>query len=80
MPRSIAVTQPVLVVHGKHDHTAPVACATEIASARTRARIKLLERSYHLIASDVERDIVAEEVRSFLRQTEPGAIESPCAT
>jgi carboxylesterase len=70
------VTQPVLVVHGKHDHTAPVACATEIAR-RTRARrTKLLERSYHLIAIDVERDIVAEEVRSFLRLNQG----EPCAT
>jgi carboxylesterase len=71
------VTQPVLVVHGKHDHTAPVACATEIAR-RTRAqRTKLLERSYHLIAADVERDIVAEEVRSFLRRNTG---EPACAT
>ncbi|MEP6863737.1 MAG: alpha/beta fold hydrolase [Deltaproteobacteria bacterium] len=64
------ITQPVLVIHGKHDHTAPVACATEIARRTHARRTKLLERSYHLVASDVERDIVAEEVRSFLRQTE----------
>ncbi|HET9991000.1 MAG TPA: hypothetical protein VFQ65_20855, partial [Kofleriaceae bacterium] len=64
------VTQPVLVIHGKHDHTAPVACATEIAKRTHARRTKLLERSYHLIAADVERDIVAEEVRAFLRQTE----------
>ena len=62
------VTQPVLVVHGKHDHTAPVACALEIARRTKAQRTKLLERSYHLIAADVERDIVAEEVRSFLRR------------
>ena len=64
------ITQPVLVVHGKHDHTAPVACAAEIAKRTHARRTKLLERSYHLIANDVEKDIVAEEVRSFLRQTE----------
>ena len=63
-----AVTQPVLVIHGKHDHTAPVACAAEIARRTHAQRTKLLERSYHLIATDVERDIVAEEVRSFLRR------------
>jgi carboxylesterase len=62
------IKQPVLVIHGKHDHTAPVACATEIARRTHAKRLKLLERSYHLIAADVERDIVAEEVRSFLRQ------------
>lgn len=67
-----AVTQPVLVVHAKLDHTAPVACAARLA-ARTRARrTKLLERSYHLISIDVERDIVAEEVRSFLRSPRSG--------
>ncbi len=62
------ITQPVLVIHGKHDHTAPVACAAEIARRTHARRTKLLERSYHLIAIDVERDLVAEEVRSFLRQ------------
>jgi carboxylesterase len=72
-----AVTQPVLVIHGKHDHTAPVACAIEIARRTHARRTKLLERSYHLIAADVERDIVAEEVRSFLRQTTG---EPACAT
>jgi carboxylesterase len=65
------VAQPVLVVHGKHDHTAPVACATEIFQRAHAKRLKLLERSYHLIAADVERDIVAEEVRSFLRTAIP---------
>jgi carboxylesterase len=62
------VTQPVLVVHGTHDHTAPVACAQRIA-ARTRAvRTRILPRSYHVIAADVERDIVAAEVIDFLRR------------
>lgn len=70
------ITQPVLVVHAKHDHTAPVACAAEIARRTHARRTKLLERSYHLIANDVEKDIVAEEVRSFLRQTEASKIES----
>lgn len=62
------VAQPVLVLHAKHDHTAPVACAHRIA-ARTRAvRTRILPRSYHLIAVDVERDIVAAEVSRFVRK------------
>jgi carboxylesterase len=62
------VSQPVLVLHARRDHTAPVACAARIA-ARTRAvRTRILERSYHLIAADVERDIVAAEVIDFLRR------------
>ncbi|MFT3695468.1 MAG: alpha/beta fold hydrolase [Kofleriaceae bacterium] len=62
------IQAPVLVVHGKHDHTAPVASAAAIADRTHARRVKLLERSYHLIAVDVERDIVAEEVRSFFRR------------
>ncbi|MCX5747884.1 MAG: alpha/beta fold hydrolase [Proteobacteria bacterium] len=62
------VAQPVLVLHAAHDHTAPVACAARIAT-RTRAqRVRILPRSYHLIAVDVERDIVAAEVISLLQK------------
>lgn len=62
------LAQPVLVVHARHDHTAPVACAYRIAK-RTRAeRLRILPRSYHLIAADIERDIVAAEVISFVRR------------
>ncbi len=72
----LRVTQPVLVLHATQDHTAPVACAQQIA-VRTRAvRTRILHQSYHLIAVDVERDIVAAEVRQFL--TSCG--DSPCAT
>ncbi len=62
------IKQPVLVIHGKHDHTAPLKCAYRIAQ-RTCATIKVLPRSYHLIAADVERDIVAAEIIEFLRRT-----------
>ena len=63
-----AVRCPVLVLHGQHDHTAPVGCAAKIA-ARTRAvRTRILPLSYHLIAADVERDIVAAEVIDFMRR------------
>jgi carboxylesterase len=69
------VAQPVLVLHAEQDHTAPVACAAHIAE-RTRARrLRILPRSYHLIAADVERDIVAAEVIGFLRKG-----DSTCAT
>ena len=62
------VKQPVLVLHGHHDHTAPVACAHRIAQRTCAARVRILPRSYHLIAADVERDIVAAEVIDFLRR------------
>jgi carboxylesterase len=62
------VTQPVLVVHARQDHTAPVACAGRIAEGTRATRVRILEKSYHLIAVDVERDIVAAEVTTFIRR------------
>jgi esterase/lipase len=61
------ITVPVLVLHAEHDHTAPVACATRIAE-RTHAQLRILPRSYHLIAIDVERDLVAADVIAFVRR------------
>lgn len=60
------VVQPVLVLHARDDHTAPVACAPRIAETTRAVRLRILERSYHLIAIDVERDIVAAEVCRFI--------------
>jgi carboxylesterase len=60
------VRAPVLVLHGRKDHTVPFACAAALA-AKTRAeRVRALDASYHLLASDVERDIVAAEVGAFV--------------
>jgi carboxylesterase len=63
-----AITTPVLVLHAEHDHTAPVACAARIAE-RTRAEaVRILPHSYHLIAIDVERELVAADVARFIRR------------
>ena len=70
------VTQPVLVLHATQDHTAPVACAQRIAQRAHARRVRILPRSYHLIAVDVERDIVAAEVVNFLRTSG----DQTCAT
>ena len=71
------VTQPTLVLHARQDHTAPVACADRIAEATNAERVRILLRSYHLIAVDVERDIVAAEVIQFVRKHSQ---EKTCAT
>jgi carboxylesterase len=63
------ITQPVLVLHATQDHTAPVASANRIAERARAQRVRILPQSYHLIAADVERDIVADEVISFVRRT-----------
>lgn len=75
------VAQPTLVLHARQDHTAPVACAARIAEATRAERIRILPRSYHLIAVDVERDIVAAEVGEHIRKH--GTVRKgsqPCAT
>jgi carboxylesterase len=69
VPAELArIRQPVLVLHARQDHTAPAACAVRIAEEARAVRLRILPRSYHLIAVDVERDIVAAEVTTFVRQ------------
>lgn len=61
------VRAPTLVIHARQDHTVPYACSEELVrrvSAPVRAH-RALERSYHVVAIDVERDIVATEVAEF---------------
>ncbi len=75
------VTQPTLVMHSTQDHTAPVACARYIAdrvAPSAKAQLHILEQSFHLIAVDVERDIVADGVSRFLHPLR--AKETACAT
>jgi esterase/lipase len=48
-----------------------VACAKTIAERTHAVRTRILPRSYHVIANDVERDIVAAEVIHFLRRHVP---------
>jgi carboxylesterase len=59
------VRAPLLVIHARHDHTAPVASAARIAERAHALRTRILDRSFHLITVDVERDIVAAEVSTF---------------
>lgn len=64
------VRAPLLVLHGQHDHTAPVGSARRIAArvASQPLRLRILPRSYHLLAIDEERTIVAAEVGAFFER------------
>ncbi|HEY4240875.1 MAG TPA: alpha/beta fold hydrolase [Kofleriaceae bacterium] len=62
------VRAPLLVLHGRQDHTAPVACAFEIAQRARAHRLRILPESFHVLPADVERDIVAAEVIAFLQE------------
>lgn len=61
------VDTPLLIVHARDDHTAPFACAGYLADhvSSGTVRLRALERSFHLITVDVERDTVATEVGAF---------------
>ena len=66
------VTQPALLLHGRHDHNAP---PSNIALLRRRLgsrRIEshVLERSWHVVTEDVERDLVARLTIDFLARLE----------
>ena len=58
---------PSLILHGKNDHTAPPECAAALHRelASVDKTLFMLERSYHLVSVDVERDLVAEQVLGF---------------
>ena len=62
-----SVRAPALVIHADHDHVAPPACAPELLArlGSTDKRLLRLPRSYHIVAVDVDRDLVAREVGDF---------------
>jgi carboxylesterase len=59
------VRAPLLVLHGRRDHTAPVGSAARIASRAGAARTRILLDSRHVLSLDVERDVVVAEVGDF---------------
>ncbi|MEM9491018.1 MAG: alpha/beta fold hydrolase, partial [Myxococcota bacterium] len=61
------VRAPLLVIHGENDHTVPYDCSLELAARAGAETVQhvALERSYHQVALDVERDRVAELVGGF---------------
>jgi len=62
------VTQPALVVHALQDHTCPVAAARDLYGrlGSPEKRLVLLERSYHVVTVDHERERVCTEVARFV--------------
>jgi carboxylesterase len=63
-----AIAAPALVVQGRGDHTVTVAGARRLAAriGSGPARLVLLERSWHLVGIDVERDRCADAAAEFL--------------
>jgi len=68
--------QPALLLHGRHDHTVPLANLTllrERLGART-VETHVLERSWHVITIDHDRDEVARLAGAFLERIEAGGV------
>jgi carboxylesterase len=79
------IAAPALVVQGKRDHTVTVAGARRLARriGSGPAPLVLLERSWHLVGIDVERERCAEAAAEFVeglplpgRRRAPGAARS----
>jgi carboxylesterase len=62
------LTQPALVIHAKHDHTAPIEAA-RLLFARLGSgakRMVELDRCFHVVTVDCERALVLSELDRFL--------------
>jgi len=64
------VTQPALLLQGRHDHNVPF---DNLALLRTSlgsrdVEVRVLERSWHVVTLDVERDVVASLAGDFLER------------
>ncbi len=71
-----AVQQPVLLLQGRHDHAVR---ASSVRALRRRlgsraVETHVLERSWHVLTVDVERDLVGRVVGDFLDRVEAGAL------
>jgi carboxylesterase len=66
------VTQPTLVLHGRHDHTAPIASIDVLRRglASKPLEVQIYEQSAHVLTEDAERDAVAVRVVDFLSRIE----------
>jgi carboxylesterase len=61
---------PTLVLHGRRDHVCSWRNAEWLAAhvASKDVTVRVYDRSAHVVAADVDRDAVAEEVIAFLRR------------
>lgn len=63
-----ALAQPALVMHAASDHTCPLAGAERLFARLGSAakRMVVLERSFHVVTVDCERELVLAEVDAFV--------------
>ena len=62
------VRAPTLLLHGRYDHTAPVELSADVSQALGSARVErqILERSFHGVGLDLDRDEACDAVVEFI--------------
>jgi carboxylesterase len=68
-PLLYSIHTPLLLIHGKYDHTAPIRHSRTVAQrvASNRVEVVIVPGSFHLLGLDVDRDVVAQNVVGFCR-------------
>ena len=68
------IRQPTLLLHGRHDHNAPVESMVRLRQKLGSRTVEahVLERSWHVVTLDYERDEVARLIADFLDRVERG--------
>jgi carboxylesterase len=70
------VRQPALLLHGRHDHSVPLASLAVLRRrlGSTHVEHRVLERSCHVVTVDCDRDEVARLAVDFLGRVESGRL------
>ncbi len=70
-----AVLEPALLLQGRHDHSVPLANLERVRRSLGSRLIesRVLERSWHVVTLDYDRDEVARLAADFLGRVEAGA-------
>lgn len=70
------IAAPLLLLHGRYDHTAPPADSERVAQAVGSVSVRrvVLPRSFHIVGTDLDRDEVCREVVGFARAVLGGSV------
>lgn len=68
------VVQPVLALHGRHDHTVPLANLALLRRKLRTVETAILENSWHVVTIDHDREEVAQRTGAFLARIEVGGV------
>jgi carboxylesterase len=70
------VRQPALLLHGRGDHSVPVACVVRLRQRLGSRCVEahVLERSWHVVTLDYDREEVARLAADFLDRVDRGVV------